>query len=79
MNRTSDFSRFLGRAPESLTIPELRQLHGIWLAYEIYTPQTTPLKRIAAAGSSIGDCAAQLSKQGRDPLLHEYQLLRSPL
>jgi hypothetical protein len=79
VTRTADLSRFLGRSPERLSIPEMRELHGKWVAIEIYSPEVNPARVIVALGDSPDQCAAQLRVVGLDPQQHEYQLMRSPL
>ena len=45
---TIDPKDYLGRAPERLTVKEQRELRGWWIALELYSPATTPLRRIEA-------------------------------
>ena len=68
----------IGRAPDGLTLKEMRQAHGLWVAVEIYSPATTPLRRIAATGDSAADCVRDLETRGLDPLNHEVFVLRAP-
>lgn len=75
---TVDLQSFLGRAPESLEIGELNALHGRWAAVEIYSPATTPLRRIQALGATPAACYEQLAARGLDPRNHELILLRRP-
>jgi hypothetical protein len=51
---------------------------GRWVALEIYTPQTLPLRTVEAEGSSAAECAAQLSARGLNPSHFEFLLLKSP-
>lgn len=46
------------------------------MALEIYSPNTLPLKRIAAVGGSAPECAAELQQRGLNPLEFEYVLWR---
>mgnify|MGYP000923191876 CR=1 FL=1 len=69
---------FLGRAPESLNIAELRALHGLWAAVELYSPATTPLRRIEALGPTPAACLDQLAARGLDPRGYELIVLRKP-
>ena len=48
----------LGRSPDQLTLEERRALLGSWIAMEIYSPETTPLRCIEALGSSVQECIA---------------------
>lgn len=61
-----------GRHPDTLTIEERRQYAGKWIALEMYSPETLPLREIAAVGDSPADCAAQLQARGLDPTKFEY-------
>jgi len=74
----TDTSRFLGRAPERFGAAEWRAVSGLWAAFEIYTPQTTPLRRIAALGTSVAECMNSLGARALDPRQFEYIPLHSP-
>jgi hypothetical protein len=69
---------YIGRAPESLTVGELCALHGAWAAVELYSPATTPLRRIMAMGATPADCLEHLAARGLDPRQHEVLMLRRP-
>jgi hypothetical protein len=71
-----DFSKVIGRAPERLTLEERSRLAGRWLAFEVYTPQTQPLKRIEAVGHDVAACVEQLEKRGLDPRDFEFVLFQ---
>jgi hypothetical protein len=62
----------VGRHPDTLSIGERRRFAGKWIAVEIYSPETLPLREIAAVGDSAADCAAQLHARGLDPSRFEY-------
>lgn len=62
----------IGRAPERLSIEERGALTGRWVALEVYTPVTLPLKRIQAIGASVVDCVTQLQERGLDPRVFEF-------
>jgi len=66
----------IGRPPERLSLKESLALAGRWMALEIYTPATLPLRRIQALGDSAADCVRQLAEQGLDPRRFEYLLVR---
>ncbi len=51
------------------------QLAGKWIALEMYTPETLPLRTIAAIGSSSAECIRQLREQGLEPAKYEYSRL----
>ena len=71
-----DASRFIGRAPEQLTLEERRLLGGKWIALEIYTPATLPLRRIEAVGESAAACAVELRRRQLDPGNFEFVLCK---
>lgn len=79
MPSLTDTSRFLGRAPERFGTAEWRAVSGLWAAFEIYTPETTPLRRIEALGGSVEECVSSLAARDLDPRKYEYIPLRSPL
>jgi len=68
----------VGRPIDGLTLAERLDSAGRWVALEIYTPETLPVRQIAAEGSSSGECAARLNEQGLDPANYEFQVLRPP-
>lgn len=69
-----DAAKIIGRAPEQLTPEERSLLRGRWIALEIYTPETLPLRRIEAVGASALDCAAELRRRQLDPGDFEFVL-----
>lgn len=73
-----DTSRFIGRAPERFGAAEWRAVSGLWAAFEIYTPETTPLRRIEALGRSVAECVNSVAARALDPRQFEYIPLRSP-
>jgi hypothetical protein len=73
-----DVKSLIGREPERLSLDQRHASAGKWIALEIYSPKTLPLRRIEAIGDSPSDCAAQLSARGLDPRLFEFQLLTPP-
>ncbi len=68
----------LGRAPEQLTLEERRALAGRWIALEIYTPETLPLRRIEALGATVEECVEMLRRRGLDPAKFEFTPLKPP-
>jgi hypothetical protein len=70
-----DVSRVLGRNPDRLTLAERQALAGKYIALEIYSPETIPLRRIEAIGDSIADCARTLKSRGLDPTQFEFSRL----
>ena len=65
----------IGRAPERLSLVERAALAGKWIALEVYTPETLPLKRIEAIGGSVSDCVTQLQQRGLDPRVFEFVVM----
>lgn len=69
-----DSSKLLGRAPDQLTLDERSRLAGKWVAIEIYTPATLPLRRIEAVGENALACAAELRRRQLNPGDFEFVL-----
>jgi len=76
MTATPD--KTIGRAPEELTLEERLHLTGKYIALEIYSPSTAPLRRIEAIGDSVADCVRTLRSRGLDPENFEYTRLTPP-
>ena len=70
-----DTNRYIGREPDRLTIEERRAALGKWIALQIYTPKTLPIRRIEAIGDSPADCTRQLTSRGLNPREFEFQVL----
>lgn len=68
----------IGRTLDNLKYEERSELAGLWVAQEIYTPQTLPLRRIEAVGNSVAECARQLTSRGLDPLKFEFSQVTPP-
>jgi hypothetical protein len=68
----------IGRALDSLTLDQRVELANKWLAFEVYTPQTLPLRRIEAFGDSPADCIRKLKARGLNPLDFEMELCKLP-
>jgi len=71
-----DPKNVLGRAPERLTLEEQSALAGKFIALEIYSPDTTPLRRIEAVGDSVEACIRQLAARRLDPKRFEFSRLK---
>lgn len=69
----------IGRNPDQLSFAEKRRFAGTWVAFELYSPETIPLRKIAAAGASAAECAEQLAGAGHDPRQYEFQPLQPPV
>ena len=72
---TLDSKRYLGCSPDRLSIDERHAALGKWVALQIYTPKTLPIRRIEAFGDSPAECSRQLSSRGLDPRDFEFQVL----
>jgi hypothetical protein len=68
----------IGRAPEALSLKERTELAGKFVALEIYSPETLPLRRIEAIGDSPAACITQLKARGLDPMKFEFSMLPWP-
>jgi hypothetical protein len=68
----------MGKPIEGLTAAERWKYAGIWVALELYTPQSMPLREIVAAGGSAAECVTQLSARGLDPTRFEFVPLAQP-
>src|SRR3989442_13284261 len=75
---TLNAESILGRHPDQLSLEERRMLAGTWIATEIYSPETTPLRCIEAIGGSVAECITMLRRRGLDPAKFEFSLLRPP-
>lgn len=78
VNSRADLMRLIGRSPESLHVGEAAALEGKWVAFEIYSPDRLPLRRIEAVGDSVEDCIRQLAQRGLDPRRFEFVPFRLP-
>ena len=67
-----DGRQVIGRSPNQLSNREIALLAGQWIAVEIYTPATLPLRRIEALGASAEECIQQLAERGLDPRRFEF-------
>lgn len=73
-----DPAQAIGRAPERLTLAERTALAGKYVAFEFYTPETLPFRRIEAIGDSVEECIRMLKKRGLDPHRFEFSRLAPP-
>jgi hypothetical protein len=71
-------AELMGKPFDGLTAAERWKHAGVWVALELYTPQSMPLRQIAAAGASAEECMAQLSALGLDPTRFEFLPLSQP-
>ena len=65
----------IGQPLERLAPRERIAVTGKWAAFEIYTPETLPLRRIEALGDSTEACIEQLIARGLDPARFEFVLV----
>jgi len=68
----------IGRSPDRLTLPERFALAGKYIALELYTPETIPLRRIEAIGDSTEDCVRGLQARSLNPAHFEFVRLTPP-
>jgi hypothetical protein len=71
-----DSTGLIGRAPDDLSLPEREALTGRWIALQLYSPSTLPLKRIESVGDNPAACVAELQRRGLDPFSFEFVLYR---
>ena len=76
--KTADTKALIGKPVDGFTLADQWRYSGIWVALELYTPQTLPMRVIAAAGASASECMAQLRDHGLDPAQYEYRPLVQP-
>jgi len=69
--------RAIGRSPDRLNLDERAALLGKYIALEIYTPDTLPLRRIEAIGDSLAECVSMLRSRGLDPTQFEFSILHA--
>jgi hypothetical protein len=77
-NAAKDAGRALGRNPDRLTLTERLALAGKYIALEIYSPDTIPLRRIEAIGDSLAECLRTLQSRGLDARQFEFSRLGRP-
>jgi len=73
-----DPARAIGRNPDRLNLEERIAMAGKYIALEIYSPETLPLRRIEAIGDSVADCVRMLKTRGLDPMGFEFSRLPPP-
>lgn len=76
--RPSAAASVIGRSPETFTVQEQFALAGFTVAFEIYTPERTPERIVAAIGPTAADCIRDLVARGLDPSNYEFEVLRKP-
>ncbi|SPE35619.1 conserved hypothetical protein [Candidatus Sulfopaludibacter sp. SbA3] len=72
---SQSLQRAIGRSPDRLTLEERARLVGKYVALEVYTPETLPLRRIEAIGDTLADCVRMLKSRGLDPTHFEFSQL----
>jgi len=77
-NAAKDPARAIGRNPDRLSLAERLALAGKYVALEIYSPETIPLRRIEAIGDSLAECVRTLQSRGLDPRHFEFDRLARP-
>ncbi|HYO84676.1 MAG TPA: hypothetical protein VES20_24955 [Bryobacteraceae bacterium] len=72
------FENYIGRSPDVLSLRERIDLVGKWIALELYTPKTLPLRLIAAVGDTPAEVYSMLRSRGLEPARFELLLFRKP-
>jgi hypothetical protein len=78
LSAAKDLRQAIGRNPDRLTVEERMALAGKFIALEVYTPETVPLRRIEAIGSSMEECVRMLQSRGLDPRQFEFSMISWP-
>lgn len=73
-----DVNRLIGYEMDRLTFEERLALTGKWVAFEIYTPKTLPIRRIEAVGDSPAECARRLAARGLEVAKFEFSRVTPP-
>ena len=68
----------VGKTPEDLSLSERFRLAGRFMALEIYSPATLPMRRIQAVGATAEECARTLQARGLDPRKFEFLRMQPP-
>lgn len=68
-------TQWVGKPLDGLSLKERVALTGKWIALEVYTPETLPLRTIEACGDSSRECIRQLQGRGLDAARFEFQLM----
>lgn len=79
----------VGRRVDDLSLSERRQYANKWVAFRLYTPPEkvtrdgveyvdVRVKKVEAAGNSMGECAAALRRQNLNPSEFEFTILKQP-
>lgn len=72
---TLQISDYLGKPPDRLSLAQRTAAAGKWIALEMYTPETLPLKVIEAIGDSPAECISQVESRGLDPRSYEFSVI----
>ncbi len=70
--------KLIGRPIDGLSLADRWKFSGVWVALEIYTPQTLPLRLIEAVGGSAAECIQHLISRGLDATRFEFIPLPQP-
>ncbi len=68
----------VGTPLDGLTLKQRAALTGKWVALQVYTPETLPLRTIEALGDSARECIRNLQARGLDVSQFEFTLLPPP-
>lgn len=70
--------KLIGQPMDGLSLADRWKFSGVWVALEIYTPQTLPLRTIEAVGGSAAECIQNLVSRGLDANRFEFIPLPQP-
>lgn len=70
--------KLIGKPVDGLSLADRWKFSGVWVALEVYNPQTQPLRIIEAAGGSAQQCIQQLISRGLDATRFEFIPLAQP-
>ena len=75
VSAANDVRLAIGRNPDRLSLDERRALVGKYIALEIYSPETLPLRRIEGIADTLAGCMKMLQERGLDPRQFEFTRL----
>jgi len=72
---TESLQDVVGKSPDRLTLGERTATAGKWIALEVYTPETLPLRVIEALGDTAAECIRKLEDRGLNPRTFEFSVM----
>lgn len=70
--------KLIGQPIDGMSLADRWEFSGVWVALEVYTPQTMPLRIIEAVGGSAAECIQHLISRGLDARRFEFSPLPQP-